>query len=387
MVLNNAQRLAKDSKIWLGVLILVLLGSGVVALRAFNVFSPAQEEETEVAPPQQVSVAALGRLEPEGEVINVGGPTGDRIAELLVAEGDFVEAGQVLAYLETYGERLAERDYAASQLAEAEDKLQAETQYGQAQIQEAQTRLAQIDEPQALAIEAQRATIRELEAELELVEIDLQRFQDLEREGAISRQELDQQMSETRQVREQLNNARVTLSRLETERDMDLSNARAQVTSQRASMQRSQAQIEVESAARNLQLAEAKLERTIIRAPSRGEVLRIITQQGEAVSSEGILEIGDTRQMYVVAEVYETDVGLVELGQPATITSRNGSFDDVLTGQVERIGSQIFKNNILDDDPAANADARVVEVRIRLDDSEPVAKLTNLQVDVRIDVD
>ncbi|HIK42598.1 MAG TPA: HlyD family secretion protein, partial [Thermoleptolyngbya sp. M55_K2018_002] len=41
---------------------------------------------------------------------------------------------------------------------------------------------------------------------------------------------------------------------------------------------------------------------------------------------------------------------------------------------------------VLDDDPAANADARVVEVKVQLDDGRPVEALTNLQVDVRIDV-
>jgi len=97
--------------------------------------------------------------------------------------------------------------------------------------------------------------------------------------------------------------------------------------------------------------------------------------------------MGNTRQMNVVAEVYETDVSRVRLGQTATITSRNGAFDQALTGRVIRVGSQIFKNNVLDDDPAANADARVVEVRIRLDQSQVVRQLTNLQVDVRIDVE
>ncbi|NET54526.1 MAG: HlyD family secretion protein, partial [Merismopedia sp. SIO2A8] len=48
---------------------------------------------------------------------------------------------------------------------------------------------------------------------------------------------------------------------------------------------------------------------------------------------------------------------------------------------------QIFKNDVLDDDPAANADARVVEVDVQLDDSTVVEALTNLQVDVRIDVE
>jgi HlyD family secretion protein len=95
------------------------------------------------------------------------------------------------------------------------------------------------------------------------------------------------------------------------------------------------------------------------------------------------------RQMFVVAEVYETDVSLVQVGQPALIRSRNGAFDQKLNGTVHEVGWLIFKNDVLDDDPAANADARVVEVRIKLDetDSEVVAALTNLQVDVRIGVD
>jgi HlyD family secretion protein len=91
--------------------------------------------------------------------------------------------------------------------------------------------------------------------------------------------------------------------------------------------------------------------------------------------------------MYVVSEVYETDIGLVKVGQPVTITSRNGAFTETLTGTVEEIGLQIAKNDVLDDDPAANADARVVEVRVRIDQSDVVAALTNLQVDVAIDIE
>jgi HlyD family secretion protein len=89
----------------------------------------------------------------------------------------------------------------------------------------------------------------------------------------------------------------------------------------------------------------------------------------------------------VVTEVYETDIGRVRLGQPATITSRNGAFPGTLTGTVAEIGLQIAKNDVIDDDPAANADARVVEVRVRIDQGEVVAALTNLQVDVAIDIE
>jgi len=55
---------------------------------------------------------------------------------------------------------------------------------------------------------------------------------------------------------------------------------------------------------------------------------------------------------------------------------------------VAEIGSKIGKRSLLDTDPIADVDARVVEVRIKLDksDSLRVANLTNLRVDVRINI-
>ena len=51
-------------------------------------------------------------------------------------------------------------------------------------------------------------------------------------------------------------------------------------------------------------------------------------------------------------------------------------------GKVERIGMMIGKKDVLSTDPVADADARVVEVDIRLDDPALVAALTNLRVEV-----
>jgi HlyD family secretion protein len=95
-----------------------------------------------------------------------------------------------------------------------------------------------------------------------------------------------------------------------------------------------------------------------------------------------LLELGQTRHMYVVAEVYETDIGLVKEGQAATITSP--ALSEPMSGSVERIGSIIGKNDILDLDPVARTDSRVIEVFILLDDPQAVASLTYLQVDVEI---
>ena len=53
---------------------------------------------------------------------------------------------------------------------------------------------------------------------------------------------------------------------------------------------------------------------------------------------------------------------------------------------VERIGRKVEKLDAIDADPVARTDARVVEVHIRLDDSARGAELSNLQVDVAIDV-
>jgi HlyD family secretion protein len=48
------------------------------------------------------------------------------------------------------------------------------------------------------------------------------------------------------------------------------------------------------------------------------------------------------------------------------------------------VGRQIGKKAVLNTDPVDKVDTRVIEVKIRLDDSKKVAALTNLQVKVVI---
>jgi HlyD family secretion protein len=86
--------------------------------------------------------------------------------------------------------------------------------------------------------------------------------------------------------------------------------------------------------------------------------------------------------MYAIAEVYETDVRRIKVGQRARVSSP--ALEAPLEGVVERVGMKIGKLDALSTDPAARTDARVVEVEIRLDDSEPVKNLTNLQVEIAI---
>ncbi|MGD1927322.1 MAG: efflux RND transporter periplasmic adaptor subunit [Leptolyngbyaceae cyanobacterium] len=389
MTTNRPHSLLKGKPLWL-LAVGVLLVGGVSFIVVRSLIQARQAEQAAMVEPlpQRVQVAALGRVEPAGRVVDVVPSENGRLSRLEVAEGDSVQADEILAYLDIYDVRRAERDYAASQLSEAEALLTAQTQVGEASIQEAETRVAQVDQPQLAAIAAQQKTIASLQADLGIAEADLARFEQLYGDGAIALQEVDRQQATVQKLQEQILSAQARQRELEAARTSNMTNAAAQVEAEVAGLQLAQVQAQVDSAAQNLALAEARLDQALIRAPKAGQVLQLYAEPGEAVTTSApILALGDTDQMYVVAEVYETDVTLVEPGQRATIISRNGAFDQALTGTVERVGLQIFKNDVLDDDPAANADARVVEVMVRVDQSAVIAGLTNLQVDVAIDVE
>jgi HlyD family secretion protein len=87
--------------------------------------------------------------------------------------------------------------------------------------------------------------------------------------------------------------------------------------------------------------------------------------------------------MYVVAEVDENFISRVKPGQRAKITGF--AFSGELSGIVDQVGLQVRKNEVLNTDPVDKTDTRVVEVKIRLNQSEAVAGLTNLQVKVEIE--
>ena len=142
------------------------------------------------------------------------------------------------------------------------------------------------------------------------------------------------------------------------------------------------AQLRRDVARAGLERAQADLELSTVRSPIDGQVLEIHAREGERVGPEGIAELGETAAMYAVAEVYEADIGRVRVGYQARVTSP--ALPRPLLGRVERIGLKVGKKDVLSTDPVADADARVVEVEIRLDDPEPAAALTNLRVDIVI---
>jgi len=141
-------------------------------------------------------------------------------------------------------------------------------------------------------------------------------------------------------------------------------------------------EMRVKVAKANLAAAQAELALSEVRAPIDGQVLAVHARAGERVGPEGIVELGRTSEMYAIAEVYETDIGRVREGQRATVTSE--ALGTKLEGSVEQIGLMVAKMDVLGTDPVAKTDARVIEVKIRLDEGQDVAKLTYLQVTVEI---
>ncbi len=241
-----------------------------------------------VAGAEQRAISSLGRLEPENGVVQLAGPsgsgTGAVLTSLAVAEGDWVEKGQVVARLDSYDLRTAE--------------------------------------------------VARLEAVLTNAQNEMARQQDLSTNNLTSAANLGT------------------------------------------------AQMDLDIALADLAAAKASLELSIVRSPLRAQVLEIHAYPGERVGTEGVMELGRTDRMYAVAEVYETDIEHVRVGQVAKV--RTTAFDEELSGKVERISLKVGRLDAVGADPIAKTDARVVEVFILLDDSEAVSRYTNMQVKVEI---
>ncbi len=281
---------------------------------------------------QAQAVSGLGRLEPEHGVLHIGvsssshAISGSIIAELLVEEGDWVEAGQLLATTDT-----TEMMRAGARKTEAELKLASVA---------AEAAESQADEACTMANTAASEAARRASL-------------------------LERQLSSTE----------------ETEKAQGEALAKAaSCTAAHANARVADARIDVAHA--RMAIDEIEIERSMVRAPVAGRVLEIHTRPGELAGAHSVLDLGRTDHMFAIAEIYETDIGHVKVGQKARVSS--DALAETLTGTVEKIRGKVQKKDVIGTDPAARKDARIIEVEIRLDDSGPVESLTNLQVEVVI---
>lgn len=390
---QNVNTLIKAvSRRWVVVAGIALLGIGSAMTYHWIRLSSVERDQPEiVTAPVVRTITALGRLAPQGEVISLSAPTssqGNRVDRLLVKEGDLVKAGQVVAILDSYDERKAALEEANEQVNVAQAQLnvvQTGAKSGEIGAQQAEVDRLRVGSPGNIAV--QEATVKRLQAQLRNAQTEFNRYQALYQQGAISASERDQRQLTLDTAQIAVQEAQITLARIRATIPEELARARAtldQIAEVRSvDIRAAQAEVNRAIAARNQ--AQATLNQASVRSPVNGEVLYIHTRSGEVVSTDGIVEIGQTRQMQAIAEVYQSDISKIKIGQRVRVTS--DSIPGELVGTVERIGSQVRRQTIVNTDPSSNIDARVVEVHATLDDasSQKAAKFTNLQIQVVIE--
>jgi len=344
------QRVGRNVSI-AAVALLTIVAAGIMSYKLMFSHEPGASATLSSARESSQSIAALGRIEPWGEIINLGaGSPPDRVETLFVQRGDLVMKGEVLGYLGGYAEQIAQRDLFRAQLDEAKSRLRAETTVNQDRIRAAEANQKRVLQVTPYAIAAQEATIAGLEAK--------------------------------RAHEKDILAAREHLSELKKQFEINQTDAAVQIDLARAGLDLVKAEVPIASLERQVTVAETRAGRLTLYAPCDCHVLNVRIKAGEDTGAGPILILGDTNRMRAVAEVYETDIAKVRVGQAATVSSR--ALAKPISGRVAYIGNMIFKNDVLNVDPAARADARIVEVWIDLDDAAPVRHLTNLTVDVLI---
>ncbi len=306
------------------------------------------------APAGPVGVGALGRVEPASRIRLLNQPGGmavTRLDRLLVAEGDQVAEGALLAEFAD----AAQKDAAVAQ---AEAVV--------AEYRAALDRIRAAGRPSEIA--AQRARIAALAAQVSLADREAERAERLVPTGAGAIAVAERARAEALRLAAERRRAEAELDSLESSRPEDIALAQARLAGAEAAAAKAR--------------ADAELAR--VRAPIAGTILRIIARPGEQVGNDGLLEIGDLGRMEIVADVYETDLPRLRLGAPAEV---------VVPGEARRFGATVGSIGLTvrrvtqgNTDPVAAVDARTVEVRLALDEAgaQALRRRSNMQVQVAI---
>ena len=326
----------------------VLCSLRILVLLLFLPWGISSRAETAVE-----AVSCLGRLVPGDEILLLEIPYFTQepalLRELLVREGDRVTKNQVLATTH-------HRPVALAMVKEAEAALE---------VSKKTMDLVKAGaEPTVIA--AQMALFKSTQADADLDEALYRRRAELEKDKAISDEEMDSaryKAEASRHRAEQAEKHLLSLSVVQKEKS-DL--AEAEVAAAQAALAR----------------ALAMYELTEIRAPLDGMVLRIFARPGEKTERSGLMELGDVAHMRVEAEVHVSDIRRVAPGQKAEI--RSEAFEGSLSARVESIDPLVRPNRFVDVNPKAVRENRVVTVRLSLDTPAAVEKLSGAEVSVVI---
>lgn len=270
----------KKLKSWL-IALGVVLGIAVIGLLAWQFLRPKGLGGG--------FVSGNGRI--EATEIDVAAKLGGRVQDILVGEGEFVTAGQVLAHMQV-------------QTLEAQrDEARARQQQSVAGVASAQAQVAvrESDRQAALALVTQRET------ELDAAQRRLARSETLAREGASSDQELDDDRARARSMQ-----AAVVAARAQV--------AAAQAAITAALTQVAGARSTVTAAEATIARIKADIDDSALTAPRDGRVQYRVAQPGEVLGAGGkVLNLVDLGDVYMTFFVPEATAGKLALGSDVRI--------------------------------------------------------------------
>ena len=234
-------------------------------------------------------VSGNGRV--EATEIDIATKLAGRVQNIMVDEGDFVQAGQTLAQMQV-------------------DVLDAQRDAARAQSQQAITAVAsaeaQVVARQSDAVAAQ-ATVAQREAELDAAQRRFARTKTLSTNGVATMQELDDDRASLHGTE-----AAVTA-------------AQAQVTAAQAAIKAAQAQVvgansAVTASQATIASIEADITDSQLKSPRDGRVQYRVAQPGEVLAPGGkVLNLVDLNDVYLTFFLPETAVGKVALGSEVRV--------------------------------------------------------------------
>lgn len=319
-----------------GLAVFLLTVSLALASRREHAASVAAAAATATRGP--ALIAGPGRVEPLSEDIKIGSELSGRLKSVKVEEGDAIRRGQVLAELEN-------ADY------------RAQVESARANVVAKQAVLRKVINGARLQERNEAwSTVNEAKAVMENSLAELHRRQELFSAKVVSREELDRYAREA-DVAKAKYQARVEQHSLVDDHAREEDQSLAE-----ADLQLAQAQLDE---------AQARYEKTFIRSPIDGGVMRKHHRSGESVSNSStvpdpILTIGDRNVLRVRVDVDETDVSKVQVGQKAYVTA-DAFGKQKFWGRVVRVGQQLGPKNVRTDEPTERVDTKILETLVELD--------------------
>ena len=321
----------------------LIVGLGIFLMTASLVVgSRRAHESTAASAPSSHSsprmIAGPGRVEPSSEDIKIGSELSGRLKVVNVEEGDAIRRGQVLAELENADYRAKVESARANVIAK------------QAVLRKVINGARRQERDEAWS------SVNEAKAVTENAKSELRRRQELFSAGVVSREELERYAREA-DVAQAKYEAAVQQHALVDDRAREEDQSFAE-----ADLQLAQAQLDE---------AQARYDKTFIRSPIDGTVLRKHHRSGESVSNSStvpdpVLTIGDRKALRVRVDVDETDVSKVNAGQKAYVTA-DAFGKQKFWGHVVRVGQQLGPKNVRTDEPTEKVDTKILEILVELD--------------------